>query len=554
MVTGTIFDYVLWRGDLSFNEVSFNYVDNLIFSFLAYADFQNIKVSEEENEKGLTVKEYYDRLMESGGFPKELDLLIKNEEFKVIAESKRFGSVLIKHYIDIVKNETNTGIQFSAMDFHFDENKHYIGFRGTDDSIAGWKEDLAMTYTKIPAQDLATDYLEKHIEKGNIYYVGGHSKGANLSIYAASNVSKEKYDLIKQIFANDGPGLCEEVMDPNILKSIDEKTVKIIPSYSVIGMCFSYPFSHCLIVNSLEKGLMQHNIKSWLVIKNGLSTTDHLNPECVRINETIALYIKSTPMENREKILSDIFDAFDDGGKKKTVSSVRNGGFKELQRFLLKLSSKNRDTRSTVTKLPFMMIFGRAIASLRHFKPIEFFVHNTSILLGLIYISLGLVFLLLPISTFSYIIGALCISIALVESIMYLYYLYLTKWNFKQNMLRLYISILFISLSIAYFTSPNSMLSFSAIIFGIVMMIGSFSALGNAIELYKIDNFFSLLVSILEFTAMFATSIYSIIINFYSSDIVGPIGGVIFIIIGSMRIVSGFWDLIRKHKKSSIDK
>lgn len=553
MQYGTIFDYISWRGDITFSQSGFNDIDNLVFSFLSYADFQNIKITKEESENGITVLEYYKRLMETGGFPKNLDLLIHNDEFKVIAESKRFSSVLIKKYIDIIQDEKTNTIQFSAMDFEFLDKHHYIGFRGTDDSIAGWKEDLAMTYKKIPAQDMAVDYLESTIKEGEKYYIGGHSKGGNLAIYGSAKLSDEKYQAIEKIYTNDAPGICEEVMNPDFLKRIDSKTIKIIPTYSMIGMCFPYNFSTRKIVKSNEKGLMQHNIKSWLVYQTELYEAKKLDDECLMIDETIDSYIKDTKLEDREEIISQLFDAFDDNGKKKTVSSVTHGGLKELQRFLIKLSSKDTKTKRTVTRLPFTMMFGKTLMKIRHIRPIDFLLHHMSIPTGVIIVTIGVLLHFLSFSNISYFIGSICIALTLIEVITFFYMLFLSRWRLQSNMLRLYICILLISLSISYFVSPNVMNEFSSLIFGIAMMVWSFSILRQIINQYYKDNTFALVLSVLEMIAMFTTGIYFVIINDYATDIFTSSLGIIFICLGTLRVIEGFVDLIstvyKDHKK-----
>lgn len=553
MQYGTIFDYISWRGDITFSQSGFNDIDNLVFSFLSYADFQNVKITKEESENGITVFEYYKKLMETGGFPKNLDLLIHNDEFKVIAESKRFSSVLIKKYIDIIQDEKTNTIQFSAMDFEFLDKHHYIGFRGTDDSIAGWKEDLAMTYKKIPAQDMAVDYLESTIKEGEKYYIGGHSKGGNLAIYGSAKLSDEKYQAIEKIYTNDAPGICDEVMNPDFLKRIDSKTIKIIPTYSMIGMFFPYNFSTRKIVKSNEKGLMQHNIKSWLVYQTELYEAEKLDDECLMIDETIDSYIKDTKLEDREEIISQLFDAFDDNGKKKTVSSVTHGGLKELQRFLIKLSSKDTKTKRTVTRLPFTMMFGKTLMKIRHIRPIDFLLHHMSIPTGVIIVTIGVLLHFLSFSNISYFIGSICIALTLIEVITFFYMLFLSRWRLQSNMLRFYICILLISLSISYFVSPNVMNEFSSLIFGIAMMVWSFSILRQIINQYYKDNTFALVLSVLEMIAMFTTGIYFVIINDYATDIFTSSLGIIFICLGTLRVIEGFVDLIstvyKDHKK-----
>ena len=152
-----ILDYVHWRGDLSFLQDQFNILDNLIFAKLAYIDFKD------------AVPDY----------PSQKKILAKNAMNK---DTKRFGRIYMSNYVNIIEKESKT--QFSAVVFHLDEDTIYIAFRGTDDTLIGWQENIDMLYTSpVKSQVLAVKYLE---DIADLYpnvniYLGGHSKGGNLA-------------------------------------------------------------------------------------------------------------------------------------------------------------------------------------------------------------------------------------------------------------------------------------------------------------------------------------------------------------------------------------
>lgn len=548
MANGTILDYIAWRGDVSFESSPFNMVDNLVFSLVSYAVFP--KIDEEKNHQRMTLREYYDLLEEQGGYPKELDILCKIDELKTICYSKRFGSVKMIDYVDIVDDEK--GIQFSAEVFQYLDNEAYIAFRGTDDTIAGWKEDMAFTYKKAPAQEMAVSYLEEHIQEGVSYSVGGHSKGANLALYGCSFLSEEKLEHVIHVFANDGPGFCKEVLDPNILKRIDKKVVKIIPEYSVIGMMFAYPFLHQIILKSRERGLMQHNIKSWVVSGTELVSVKALDPEAIRIDDAVNLFVEQTDLKTREKFFSDIFDSFTDNGKFKTVSSARQKDYKGLQKMFLQIANKDPETRQTLKRLPFTMVFSKTIIALRHTKPIDFIMHN-QMPLGMALIALGIVFIFLPFEMFPVLIATLFVIMAAVEVFLLFYMLVLTKWNVKSQLMRIYICIIFLSLSIGFFLNTTALASFAAIIFGIVLLMLSFSILGRIIDTRKVKDVFEMVASIIEMVGLFASGLVFIIANFFSMQVISEIIGWFCIADGSIRAMVGIIEVLKsgyeKHKE-----
>ena len=92
-----------------------------------------------------------------------------------------------------------------------------------------------ISFTETKAQQMSLEYLEQHIRPGKVYYVGGHSKGANEVLYAAALLSERKKAQLQHLYINDGPGFCKEVQDPKLIESIDPISTAIRPEYCVIG-------------------------------------------------------------------------------------------------------------------------------------------------------------------------------------------------------------------------------------------------------------------------------------------------------------------------------
>lgn len=77
--------------------------------------------------------------------------------------------------------------QFAALTVETGDGAVYCSFRGTDDTLAGWKEDFHMAYvSQIPAQKLAVEYLETVARQypRRKLRLGGHSKGGNLAVWS----------------------------------------------------------------------------------------------------------------------------------------------------------------------------------------------------------------------------------------------------------------------------------------------------------------------------------------------------------------------------------
>lgn len=151
---------------------------------------------------------------------------------RAIEGSRRFGQIILKSYSETLNHKKS--IQFAAADFTYKDQWNFIAFRGTDDTIAGWKEDFMIAFTRTPAQEKALDFAKSHISKNIRNYIGGHSKGGNLALYAASMLPENLQEYVDRVYDLDGLGFCGEVFDLAALNRIREKTTFIIPEFSVI--------------------------------------------------------------------------------------------------------------------------------------------------------------------------------------------------------------------------------------------------------------------------------------------------------------------------------
>jgi hypothetical protein len=548
MDTGTLEDYLSWRGDLSFSEKPFNEVDNLIFCYLSYAALKGL-AKEDENEKGLTLKEYVDRLMAKGGYKTNLEIYASESFLKKAASSKRFGPVILKDYVDIT--DTLTSIQFSAVTFQYLPKASYIAYRGTDDTTIGWKEDFMISYTKVRAQDMALEYLKNHLYPGHQDQVGGHSKGGNLALYAASLLPDELLERLTAIYLNDSPSSCPEVLDPHTFDHLQDKLVRILPEYSVIGMLFHFPVKNEKIVPSYAKGLNQHDLTTWEVRADGLVAANGLDPEAKSIDAAISGWLTNMTLLQREKFSHDLFNAITLDGKFKTVSAFRNQGMKALQGALIQLALKDPSTRATMVRLPLTVVFGRRIMGLRHHRPIEFLLNN-SLPVGVFIFIIGLLFLFVPKEALPILILTL-LSIATVAQLVFLIYLlYLSRWHFETQLMRIYLLIVLTVFTVAMYINQDMLAIFSSIIFGTACLIFSFSIFGKVPSYSHRKDYFMVVWSILESLVVLTAGIYFIVASGYSVDVINSLMGYLAIGVGAFLIVLGLVQVL--HEKKASDK
>ena len=182
----TIFDYLKEVTYDSIYDRPFKELDVLALTELTYLPFGHIVP--QGDTTGIPVRlsdamELIDRTT---------DFIVSNQHLQLVddlATSKRFKNIKLLNYVD--EYDPDVQKQFAAMTYRLSLDTYLVVFRGTDDTLIGWKEDFHMTYMDhVPAQKRAASYLQhvmKEFPKGR-FLVAGHSKGGNLATYACSRI------------------------------------------------------------------------------------------------------------------------------------------------------------------------------------------------------------------------------------------------------------------------------------------------------------------------------------------------------------------------------
>ena len=152
-------DYLTWRGDLTLRQASWNLVDSLLMASLSYNPFQDTV----SDPQGKTLRECAPLLglenMTGGQYFQQWRALLF-----AMAESERFGGMRLHDYVNEVDEERI--IQFSALTAEMEDGSTFVAFRGTDNTLVGWREDFHMSFeTPVPAQVEALAYLRRQAER-----------------------------------------------------------------------------------------------------------------------------------------------------------------------------------------------------------------------------------------------------------------------------------------------------------------------------------------------------------------------------------------------------
>ena len=223
----TIYDYLDYYKNCSFEEVEFNQMDAMLFACLVYLPIKSF--SENKSYKDFVSYAYTFYKDDYSGVMKPSSFALLNK----IKTSKRYENIIISNF----KNVRNNDTQFGAMSVRFNDNL-LIAFKGSDSSLISWIENLRLnyqypTYTQSKGIKYAKDNI---LDSDKNVYLVGHSKGGNLAMCAGTEIPSGLRDKVKVIYNFDGPGFLKKEYEKKF-NLIKEKVVNIVPTGSVVGMC-----------------------------------------------------------------------------------------------------------------------------------------------------------------------------------------------------------------------------------------------------------------------------------------------------------------------------
>ena len=336
-------DYVKWRGDISLEQSKFNEIDNLILSRFSYFPFDKII---KENEV-VTIKELSERFKKQD--IRKLPILWKDDVdlFPLMGESERFGKLLATKYINKIDQEQEK--QFAAITVLMPDNTIFVSYRGTDNTIVGWKEDLNMSFkSHIASQISAKKYLEIIAQEypDKKIRIGGHSKGGNVAVYAATFVNKEIKDRIINVYNNDGPGFCDDVIETPEYKEMIEKVHTYIPQSSVIGRLMNHREKYT-VVKSVQKGIMQHDLYSWEVLGTEFITLEEVTNGSEFVDKTIKEWLEKVEPAKREQVIDVIF-AILNTTDAQTMKEIKSNWFTSARTMIASYKNIDNETKEMI--------------------------------------------------------------------------------------------------------------------------------------------------------------------------------------------------------------
>ena len=339
----TIVDY-LEREQRTFDELAFSPVDSLVLSSVVYFNFDAAGVMDGESFEPVLLHDVVAltpwRDLTASCWMEDAE---QTERFvRAVMASRRLRDVSVAFFVNDLVSTIEK--QFSVATFllpgaasAFSEKRDvpasphaeraasapasfaeagegdilYLAYRGTDGTLAGWKEDFNLTFKDvIPSQAAALQYLSGVASTCTAsLMLGGHSKGGNLAEFAALTCDEALYERIVGVFDHDGPSFFTDPSPRMSHPSYLAKLHKTVPSSSVFGLLLEHHLNYH-IVQADALPFLSHSPFTWLVEGGDFVYGDELTRGSTAFDQSLDEWLHSVDSERRELFIDTMYELF----------------------------------------------------------------------------------------------------------------------------------------------------------------------------------------------------------------------------------------------------
>lgn len=297
-------EYLKEYGHIPFKDAPLNDVDLLIFAQLAYMDFEAVDESACPFSYALARASFAD----SQDASEDRFSFQKRDDRQLAALSAacpRYQEIRFLRFERHFDPEAET--QFAALALSLAPDHDLIAFRGTDNTLAGWKEDFNMAFMEeIPAQRMALTFLEENASAGKITVIG-HSKGGNLALYSSCACSCSVHKKIDAAVSFDGPGLNDAMIQSEGFRRMESRMRVIRPRASLVGLLFEQP-ADIRIIDSRVFSILQHYPYFWKT--DGMDFVYLARPDqgSALLGKTLCGLMERLPLDAREQLIESVYE------------------------------------------------------------------------------------------------------------------------------------------------------------------------------------------------------------------------------------------------------
>lgn len=289
-----------------------NTLDALTLARFSYLPFDLIELEPSETVRSVAAK-MRKLSVKAFLYPEDKKMIL------ALGQNPRFADLKVTEFV--ARRNKRTVEQFAAITIHIPEEKIYISFIGTDDTLNGWREDCNMAIQEtVPSQKSAKKYLRSIANKypDTKIYLGGHSKGGTLAMYAALTSKRHLVRRIKFVYSFDGPGMSNRLTQKSLrrFKAAGERSplprmINYVPQDSIIGRLFSHA-EKIQVVKSGAKNFYQHNVHTWQInLREQKLVPAVISKKSDFVDQTISEWIKKMPKKQKKLFVDSIFKVLD---------------------------------------------------------------------------------------------------------------------------------------------------------------------------------------------------------------------------------------------------
>ena len=350
---GNLITYVQQYGNQTFEDKSLTDIDVLILTEIAYLPFDEIVPKSFDVTEAISLeqlgKEFakvQEKLQEHNPF------MITSERIQlleIVSESQRYKEIKVFGFMNDIDDELTK--QFAAVCYQWKEDSRWIIFRGTDESLTGWKEDFMMTYSDlIPAQTDAIEYLRKQAATflGTLN-VSGHSKGGNLSLYASAMQEEAVQNRIHKIYCWDSPGVHRSILNTVGYQRVVSKAKRYIPQDSIVGLMLESQVPYH-IIESQGSGISQHSALMWNIEEDHFVELTELTRNSQLTDQTFKQWTEVVSDEDLKLFFDTFFELIFEMGVE-TVNDVYYNFRMYMQKFFEKAYQMDPEKREVLLRV-----------------------------------------------------------------------------------------------------------------------------------------------------------------------------------------------------------
>ena len=355
---GNLITYVQQYGAQTFEDKSLTDIDVLVLTEIAYLPFDEIVPKSFDVTEAISLEQLgkeFETIKEKEH--ENNPFMITSERIElleVVSKSQRYKEIKVFGFMNDIDDERTK--QFAAVCYQWEEENRWIIFRGTDETLIGWKEDFMMTYSDlIPAQTDAIEYLKKQAETfSGILNVSGHSKGGNLSLYASAMQDEAVQNRIEQIYCWDSPGVHRSILGTEGYQRVVSKAKRYIPQDSIVGLMLESQVPYH-IIESQGSGISQHSALMWNIEEDHFVELTELTRNSQLTDQTFKQWTEVVSDEDLKLFFDTFFELFFEMGVE-TVNDVYYNFRMYMQQFFEKAYQMGPEKREVLLRVCHLLL------------------------------------------------------------------------------------------------------------------------------------------------------------------------------------------------------